>query len=48
MLVEIQTDFPDTEIYFVTGSDKLYVLPLWHRIDELLATGDKILVEGNH
>lgn len=37
MLEEIQTDFPDAEIYFVTGSDKLYVLPRWHRIDELLA-----------
>ncbi|MBQ6256022.1 MAG: DUF1768 domain-containing protein [Clostridia bacterium] len=37
MLEEIQTDFPDTEIYFVTGSDKLYVLPRWHRVDELIA-----------
>lgn len=36
MLEEIHTDFPDTEIYFVTGSDKLYVLPRWHRIDELI------------
>ena len=36
MLAEIQKDFPDTEVYFVTGSDKLYVLPRWHRIDELL------------
>lgn len=36
MLEEIQTDFPDAEVYFVTGSDKLYVLPRWHRVDELL------------
>ena len=36
MLEEIQSDFPDAEIYFVTGSDKLYVLPRWHRVDELL------------
>ena len=36
MLEEIQTDFPDAEIFFVTGSDKLYVLPRWHRIDELI------------
>lgn len=36
MLEEIQKDFPDTEIYFVTGSDKLYVLPRWYRVDELL------------
>ena len=37
MLEEIQTDFPDAEIYFVTGSDKLYILPRWHRIDEFLS-----------
>ena len=36
MLEEIQMDFPDTGIYFVTGSDKLYILPRWHRIDEFL------------
>ena len=36
MLEELQTDYPDAEIYFVTGSDKLYILPRWHRIDELL------------
>ncbi len=36
MLEEIQTDYPDAKIYFVTGSDKLYVLPRWHRVDELL------------
>ena len=36
MLEEIQREFPDHEIFFVTGSDKLYVLPRWHRIDELL------------
>ena len=37
MLEEIQAGFPGTEVYFVTGSDKLYVLPHWHRIGELLA-----------
>ena len=36
MLEEIQAELPDTKIYFVTGSDKLYILPRWHRIDELL------------
>lgn len=36
MLDELQAGFPDAKIYFVTGSDKLYVLPRWHRIDELL------------
>lgn len=37
MLEEIQTDYLDTEVYFVIGSDKLYVLPRWHRVDELLS-----------
>ena len=41
MLEEIQADNPDAEIYFVTGSDKLYILPRWHRIDELL---DKFII----
>lgn len=36
MLEEIRETFPNTEVYFVTGSDKLYVLSRWHRIDELL------------
>lgn len=36
MLEELQTEHPDAQIYFVTGSDKLVVLPRWHRIDELL------------
>ena len=37
MLVALQGEFPNDELYFVTGSDKLYVLPRWHRIDEMLA-----------
>lgn len=37
MLVDIQKEHPDSVLYFVTGSDKLYVLPRWHRIDEMLA-----------
>lgn len=36
MLEEIQAGFPDAEVYFVTGSDKLYTLPRWHRFDELI------------
>ena len=36
MLEEIQAKLPDTKIYFVTGSDKLDILPRWHRIDEFL------------
>lgn len=36
VLEEIQEDYPDTEVYFVTGSDKLYVLPRWHRVDEMM------------
>lgn len=37
MLEDIQAEFPDAKIYFVAGSDKLYILPRWHRIDELLS-----------
>ena len=40
MLEEIQSDFPDMEVYFVVGSDKLYIIPRWHRIDELLQKSD--------
>lgn len=36
MLEEIQAEFPNAEVFFVTGSDKLYVLSRWHRIDEFL------------
>ena len=36
MLEALQLDFPDAELFFVTGSDKLYVLPRWHRADDLL------------
>lgn len=43
MLVDLQKEHPDDVLYFVTGSDKLYVLPRWHRIDELL-TQFKVLV----
>ena len=37
MLVDLQKEYPDDELYFVTGSDKLYVLSRWHRIDEFLS-----------
>lgn len=36
MLEAVQNDFPDSKLYFVVGSDKLSVLPHWHRIDEFL------------
>ncbi len=36
MLEGIRAEYPDTEVYFVIGSDKMYILPRWHRIDELL------------
>lgn len=36
MLEAIQRDCPEAEVCFVTGSDKLYILPRWHRIDELV------------
>ena len=43
MLEAIQGEWPDAEIYYITGSDKLYILPLWRNIDELLARS-RILV----
>lgn len=36
MLVDLQKECLDDELYFVTGSDKLYAFSHWHRIDELL------------
>ena len=36
MLEDLQEFYPECEIYFVTGSDKLGVLPRWHRINEFL------------
>lgn len=36
MLVELQEKYPQDELYFITGSDKLYVLSRWHRIEEFL------------
>ncbi len=37
MLEDLQEIYPECEIYFVTGSDKLGVLPRWHRINDFLA-----------
>lgn len=36
MLEDVQAEHPHDEILFVVGSDKLRILPRWHRIDELL------------
>lgn len=36
MLIDLQKEYTDDELYFVTSSDKLYVLSRWHRINELL------------
>ncbi len=49
----IQKKYPEAELYFVAGSDKLRIIPRWHRSKEflqsfkLLATGARKLVEGN-
>ena len=37
MLDALQQDYPDSELYFIVGSDKLYPLPRWYRVNELLA-----------
>ena len=36
MLEELQAKYPESEIYFVTGSDKLDVISRWHKINEFL------------
>lgn len=36
MLEEIRKCNPESELYFVIGSDKLKIIPRWHKIDELL------------
>lgn len=37
LLKAVQRDWPDAEIYYVTGSDGLYRLPSWRNIDALLS-----------
>ena len=37
MLLDLQAAHPDAEIYFLTGSDKLSILPRWRTIEKLLA-----------
>ena len=37
MLNAIQQDYPDSELYFIVGSDKLYPLPRWYRVNDLLS-----------
>lgn len=36
MLEEIHKSSPESELYFVIGSDKLKIIPRWHKIDDLL------------
>lgn len=35
-LLALQRQYPESEIYFVAGSDKLHVIPRWHRIEEFV------------
>ena len=37
MLTVLQREYPDSELYFIVGSDKLYPLPRWYRVGDLLA-----------
>lgn len=36
MLEDVQAEYPDAELYFVLGSDKLYILPRWSCCDSIL------------
>ena len=35
-LCEIQKTYPDAEIYFICGADKLNIIPKWHSAEDLL------------
>lgn len=35
-LCEIQKKYPDAEIYFICGGDKLNIIPKWHSANDLL------------
>lgn len=35
-MLELTTENPDTEYYFIIGGDEVAYLPKWHRIDELV------------
>lgn len=35
-LVKIQNRYPDSEVWFIIGDDKLNILPKWHNNDRLL------------
>ncbi len=35
-MLELTTENPDTEYYFIIGGDEVAYLPNWHRIDELV------------
>ena len=37
MLCALQQDYPDSELFFIVGSDKLFPLPRWYRVNDLLA-----------
>jgi nicotinate-nucleotide adenylyltransferase len=34
-LADLQAEYPDTELYFITGADALSQILSWHRLDEL-------------
>ncbi|MBR3016549.1 MAG: hypothetical protein IKH57_05645, partial [Clostridia bacterium] len=36
VLCALRQDYPDSELYFIVGSDKLYPLPRWYRVNDLL------------
>ncbi len=44
-LMEIQRQYPNDNVYFIIGADKLHIIPRWSRIDEFL-TKFNILVSA--
>ena len=46
----LKTDYPDTELFFITGTDAVFALPEWHNSEEILQLATIIAVtrKGYH
>lgn len=46
----LKNDYPDTDIYFITGTDAVFALPGWHNADKILELAHIIAVtrKGYH
>ena len=46
----LKNDYPDTELYFITGTDAVFALPSWHNFEKVLELATVIAVtrKGYH